>query len=126
MEFCSLGSGSAGNALLVRTASACVMVDCGFGRRELERRMALRGMHPRDLDGRFPRPCGLPLGTCSHDQHPDENRRGANRPHGRQDTAPAHLRAAATGRWTGADGPGGECTPGEAVDGPLHLAVGNE
>ena len=49
MQFCSLGSGSAGNALLVRTASACVMVDCGFGRRELERRMALRGMHPRDL-----------------------------------------------------------------------------
>jgi phosphoribosyl 1,2-cyclic phosphodiesterase len=27
------------------------MVDCGFGRRELERRMALRGMHPRDLAG---------------------------------------------------------------------------
>ena len=51
MQFCSLGSGSAGNALLVRTASACVMVDCGFGRRELERRMALRGMHPRDLAG---------------------------------------------------------------------------
>jgi len=51
MEFCSLGSGSAGNALLVRTDSTCVMVDCGFGRRELERRMALRGMHPRDLAG---------------------------------------------------------------------------
>jgi phosphoribosyl 1,2-cyclic phosphodiesterase len=51
MEFCSLGSGSAGNALLVRTATSCVMVDCGFGRRELERRMSHCGLHPRDLDG---------------------------------------------------------------------------
>ena len=51
IEFCSLGSGSRGNALLVRSHGACVLVDCGFGPRELERRMALRGMHPRDLDG---------------------------------------------------------------------------
>jgi len=51
MEFCSLGSGSSGNALLVRSASACLMVDCGFGRREIERRMGRRGMHPRDIDG---------------------------------------------------------------------------
>jgi phosphoribosyl 1,2-cyclic phosphodiesterase len=51
MEFCSLGSGSAGNALLVRTAASCVMIDCGFGRREAERRLGLRGMHPRDLAG---------------------------------------------------------------------------
>ena len=50
MEFCSLGSGSAGNALLVRSANACVMLDCGFGPRELERRLATRGMHPRDID----------------------------------------------------------------------------
>ena len=50
MEFCSLGSGSAGNALLVRSRTTCVMIDCGFGRRDLERRMALRGMDPRDLD----------------------------------------------------------------------------
>jgi len=51
VEFCSLGSGSAGNALLVRSRTTCVMVDCGFGRRDLERRLALRGMDPRDLDG---------------------------------------------------------------------------
>ena len=50
MEFCSLGSGSAGNALLVRSANACLMLDCGFGPRELERRLSTRGMHPRDIN----------------------------------------------------------------------------
>ncbi len=50
MEFSSLGSGSAGNALLVRSRNACVMLDCGFGPRELERRLATRGMHPRDIN----------------------------------------------------------------------------
>ena len=40
MEFCSLGSGSAGNALLVRTGNACLMLDCGFGPREFERRIS--------------------------------------------------------------------------------------
>lgn len=51
IEFCLLGSGSRGNALLVRSRNACVLLDCGFGVRELERRMAGRGMHPRDIDG---------------------------------------------------------------------------
>lgn len=51
IEFCLLGSGSRGNALLVRSSNACVLLDCGFGVRELERRMARRGMHPRDIDG---------------------------------------------------------------------------
>lgn len=51
IEFCSLGSGSRGNALLVRGGDTCVLLDCGFGPRELERRMARRGMHPRDLNG---------------------------------------------------------------------------
>lgn len=50
MEFCSLGSGSAGNALLVRSRNACLMLDCGFGPRELERRLSVRGMHPRDIN----------------------------------------------------------------------------
>jgi phosphoribosyl 1,2-cyclic phosphodiesterase len=50
VEFCSLGSGSAGNALLVRSANACLMLDCGFGPRELERRLSTRGMHPRDIN----------------------------------------------------------------------------
>jgi len=50
VEFCSLGSGSAGNALLVRSPNACLMLDCGFGPRELERRLSTRGMHPRDIN----------------------------------------------------------------------------
>ena len=50
MRFTSLGSGSAGNALLVQSANACVMIDCGFGPRELARRIAGRGMDPRDID----------------------------------------------------------------------------
>jgi phosphoribosyl 1,2-cyclic phosphodiesterase len=50
VEFCSLGSGSAGNALLVRSGNACLMLDCGFGPRELERRIASRAMDPRDID----------------------------------------------------------------------------
>lgn len=50
IEFCSLGSGSRGNALLVRTTNTCVLVDCGFGLREFERRLERSGMHPRDID----------------------------------------------------------------------------
>jgi phosphoribosyl 1,2-cyclic phosphodiesterase len=50
VQFCSLGSGSAGNALLVRTTNTCVMVDCGFGRREFENRLRSRGMLPADVD----------------------------------------------------------------------------
>ena len=47
MRFASLGSGSEGNALLVEAGGALhgrvafrVMVDCGFGLREAERRLA--------------------------------------------------------------------------------------
>jgi len=50
MEFCSLGSGSAGNALLARSASTSVMIDCGFSVREFEKRLATRGLAPRDID----------------------------------------------------------------------------
>lgn len=50
IEFCSLGSGSRGNALLVRTANSCVLVDCGFGPREFARRLQRQGMHPGDID----------------------------------------------------------------------------
>jgi len=50
VEFCSLGSGSAGNALLARSASTRVVIDCGFSVREFEKRLALRGLAPRDID----------------------------------------------------------------------------
>ena len=55
MKFASLGSGSEGNALLISTASGTthttVMLDCGFGIRETERRLARLGMGPTDLTG---------------------------------------------------------------------------
>ena len=44
MKFASLGSGSEGNALFISAASGgtarTVMLDCGFGLREAERRLA--------------------------------------------------------------------------------------
>jgi phosphoribosyl 1,2-cyclic phosphodiesterase len=60
MKFASLGSGSEGNALLISSASQAavgagahgttVMLDCGFGLRETERRLATRGMQPGDIN----------------------------------------------------------------------------
>lgn len=49
MRFASLGSGSRGNAALVETADACVLVDCGFSVREACRRLAVLGRAPADL-----------------------------------------------------------------------------
>lgn len=49
MRFASLGSGSRGNATLVEAADTCVLVDCGFSRRETERRLARLGRSPQDL-----------------------------------------------------------------------------
>lgn len=40
MRFASLGSGSKGNALLVESGRTRVLLDCGFGPRELARRLA--------------------------------------------------------------------------------------
>ncbi|MBL4780976.1 MAG: MBL fold metallo-hydrolase [Porticoccaceae bacterium] len=41
MRFTSLGSGSKGNATLVEADDTCLLVDCGFSARELERRLVL-------------------------------------------------------------------------------------
>lgn len=49
MRLASLGSGSRGNATLVESANASVLVDCGFSVRELQRRMAGRDRHPEQL-----------------------------------------------------------------------------
>lgn len=49
MRFASLGSGSEGNALIVEAGRTRVMVDCGFGLRETERRLEQRGVVPSDL-----------------------------------------------------------------------------
>jgi len=57
LRFCSLGSGSSGNATLVEARSGDrtvrMLVDCGLTLRELTRRMALRGCAPDQLDAVF-------------------------------------------------------------------------
>lgn len=57
MRFCSLGSGSTGNAALIEASSGItttrVLVDCGFSLRELERRLAMRGLAIEDIDAVF-------------------------------------------------------------------------
>ncbi|MFO7649325.1 MBL fold metallo-hydrolase [Halomonas sp. 3H] len=50
LRFGSLGSGSKGNATLVSDGETHLLVDCGFGLREAERRLADLGLHPRQLD----------------------------------------------------------------------------
>lgn len=53
MRFASLGSGSEGNALLVTarsgTTRTTIMLDCGFGLRECERRLERLGIMPSEL-----------------------------------------------------------------------------
>jgi phosphoribosyl 1,2-cyclic phosphodiesterase len=62
LKFASLGSGSEGNALLISSVPSIpggvmaaggttVMLDCGFGLRETERRLARLEMTPADLHG---------------------------------------------------------------------------
>lgn len=51
IRFASLGSGSAGNALLVEHGATCVMLDCGFGLRETVARLLRLGWAPSDLAG---------------------------------------------------------------------------
>lgn len=57
MRFCSLGSGSTGNALVIEARSGTsisrLLVDCGFSLRELEARLARAGLAPTDIDGVF-------------------------------------------------------------------------
>lgn len=51
IRFASLGSGSAGNALLVESGTTCLMLDCGFGLRETVARLLRLGKLPADLSG---------------------------------------------------------------------------
>jgi len=51
IRFASLGSGSAGNSLLVECGDTCLMLDCGFGLRETVTRLARLGRQPADLTG---------------------------------------------------------------------------
>lgn len=50
MRFASLGSGSAGNGLLVAVAQTRILVDCGFGLNESIVRLESHGVDPATLD----------------------------------------------------------------------------
>lgn len=51
MRFASLGSGSAGNALIVESAQTRLMLDCGFSIKETLLRLARLHLNPQDLTG---------------------------------------------------------------------------
>jgi phosphoribosyl 1,2-cyclic phosphodiesterase len=57
MRFCSLGSGSGGNATLVEAGRGSttrrLLIDCGFSLRELESRLGRIGLRGDDLDAVF-------------------------------------------------------------------------
>ncbi len=61
MRFASLGSGSSGNALVVEAGATRVLLDCGFGLREVLGRLARRGLLAEQLDAI--------LVTHEHDDH---------------------------------------------------------
>jgi len=50
VRYCSLGSGSRGNATLVEFGKTRVLVDCGFNLRTTEQRLGAIGLSPRQLN----------------------------------------------------------------------------
>lgn len=50
LTFCLLASGSRGNAIYISGGGTSILVDAGMSGIELERRMAKRGLSPRNLD----------------------------------------------------------------------------
>jgi phosphoribosyl 1,2-cyclic phosphodiesterase len=61
MRFASLGSGSAGNALIIETQSTRILLDCGFGLRDVTTRLNRLDLMPEQLSGI--------LVTHEHDDH---------------------------------------------------------
>ncbi|MGY1488431.1 MBL fold metallo-hydrolase [Methylobacillus pratensis] len=61
MRFASLGSGSAGNGLIIEQGTTRLLLDCGFGLRDAIRRIAKLGLQPEEIDGI--------LVTHEHDDH---------------------------------------------------------
>lgn len=61
MRFASLGSGSAGNALVVEAKQTRLMLDCGFSIKETVMRLARLNLVPEDLSG--------VVVTHEHDDH---------------------------------------------------------
>jgi phosphoribosyl 1,2-cyclic phosphodiesterase len=50
MRFASLGSGSAGNGLVVQAGGTTALLDCGFGLRDTEARLERLGLSARQVD----------------------------------------------------------------------------
>ncbi|NQX89021.1 MAG: MBL fold metallo-hydrolase [Halioglobus sp.] len=50
MQFASLGSGSKGNATVVRAGDTLVLIDCGFSLRETRRRLNRLGILPEEVE----------------------------------------------------------------------------
>ncbi|HZV61100.1 MAG TPA: MBL fold metallo-hydrolase [Methylophilaceae bacterium] len=61
MRFASLGSGSSGNSLLVEASATRILLDCGFGLREVVQRILRLGLQPEQISGI--------LVTHEHDDH---------------------------------------------------------
>lgn len=61
MRFASLGSGSAGNALIIESGQTRILLDCGFGIRETLNRLSRLDVSVESLDGI--------LVTHEHDDH---------------------------------------------------------
>lgn len=53
MRFCSLGSGSTGNATLVEAGATRLLIDCGFTQKELSLRLGRLGLDPSGLTALF-------------------------------------------------------------------------
>jgi phosphoribosyl 1,2-cyclic phosphodiesterase len=51
MRFSSIGSGSAGNGLVVEQSSTRLLLDCGFGLRDAEQRLARINLMPDQITG---------------------------------------------------------------------------
>lgn len=49
MRYCSLGSGSKGNATVIEHGATRLLVDCGFSLRSTEQRLAVAGLHASQL-----------------------------------------------------------------------------
>jgi len=49
LRIAALGSGSKGNAVLLQSSVTTLMIDCGFGVRETEKRLAEIGVHPSEI-----------------------------------------------------------------------------
>jgi phosphoribosyl 1,2-cyclic phosphodiesterase len=91
VRFCSLGSGSSGNALVVECGATRVMMDCGFTLSGTKERLQRAGLEPRDI--------AALVVTHEHDDHIGGVARFAKR-----HAIPVYL-TRGTGQWLPPDFP---------------------